>query len=540
MKNLHNGTRVVAADSATKATYSCSPVRLLAFLLAAILFQACARQVSTSVHSASRDVLRIAVAGEPANLNPIHSRTTSEDYFEEAIFDGLLKFDPSGRLLPDLATAVPSRENGGISADLLTITYHLRHGVVWQDGAPFTSRDVAFTYRLHVDPKGVGTQYSLYRRIAKVETPDLFTVRITLTKPSVVALNNFFVGAGGEIVPEHILRHEAQPYGAFDSHPVGTGPYRLEKWERGNQVRLVANPRYFGGAPRIPHITVRFVRSSTTRALLLREGQLDVANLAVEDIPSLDGDSSVAILKGRSFDLYFVEFNTKKDPFDDATARRGLAYALDRRLVLKGLGGSGVLAQTLVPSDSWAYDANNGCASFDPRRARALLTNKQRLRFALSYGAEPHMEDLAIKLQQQWRAAGVDVSLRPLAMDVFYGDNGPLEKGSFQVALDGLRLPDPVDMDAALLSQYQPPEGGNSSRYTNRAVDAWLIAAQETYERKARRALYAKVERTVCREAPIIPLYFVVRFYGVSRSLQNFVPNNVSSDLWNVATWYWK
>lgn len=532
------GFLVVVKNSVNVVKLHC---RALALLLIAVALQACtSRFGGPSTRSASSDVVRIAVGTEPATLNPIHVQIVNESYIEEAIFDALLKVDPTGRLLPDLAATVPSRANGGISADLRTITYHLRHGVVWQDGVPFTSADVAFTYRLHVDPHGSASEYSSYKQIVKLETPDAYTVRIRLGKPSVAALD-LFAGSGGQIVPLHLLAHERNLRTAsFNSLPIGTGPYRLVKWERGNKIELVANPRYFGGAPHIQKLTFLFVPSSATRALLLEENQVDVAGIHPIDFAQLKSARSIGIVRAPTFDVFFIEFNTEKKPLDNQAVRRGLAYAINQPQVLKGLNGSGVSAQTLLPSQSWAFDAKNGCPRFDPHRAEALLAPAQPLRLDIDYVVSPIMEDVAVKLQQQWRAAGVETQLRPRSLDALFGVGGILDRGRFQVDIDELRLVEPTDLAYALASTRKPPQGSNDSRYTNHAVDTWLSEADATDDLQARRALYAQVQRAVCRDVPIIPLYWDVRFYGVNRALQNFVPNIITSDLWNVARWRWE
>ena len=491
------------------------------------------------MRSAARDTVRIAVGTEPVTLNPILVQNGNEVYFEEAIFDGLLKLDPTGHLLPDLAATVPSRANGGISADLRTITYHLRHGVVWQDGAPFTSADVAFTYRLQVDPHGFGTQYSTYKQIAKLETPDAYTVRIRLGKPSVAALTDLF--AGGQIVPEHLLEHVRNLHTAsFNSLPIGTGPYRLVKWERGNRVELVANPRYFGGAPHIQKLTFLFVPSLETGALLLKQGAVDVSRIMPSGVAQLKSDRSIALRQAYTFDIFFLVFNTERAPLDNRGVRQGLAYAINQPQVLKGLDGIGEPAQTLLPSRSWAFDAKSGCPRFDPHRADALLARARPLRFDVMYVGEPTMEDVAVKLQQQWRAAGVETQLSPRSLDALYGVDGILNKGNFQAAIYELRLPEPTDLGGALASTSKPPQGDNVGGYTNHDVDTWLSEAETTDDLQARRALYAQVQRAVCRDVPIIPLFFHVRLYGVNRALQNFVPNIITSDLWNVASWKWE
>lgn len=522
--------------------YSCAMLRVLALLLIAVALQACASRFGgRPMRSAPRDTLRIAVGTEPDTLNPILVQNGNEVYFEEAIFDGLLKLDPRGHLLPDLAATVPSRANGGISADLRTITYHLRHGVVWQDGVPFTSADVAFTYRLQVDPHGFATGYSTYKQITKLETPDAYTVRIRVAKPSVAALTDLFAGGGGYIVPAHLLEQVRNLHTAsFNSLPIGTGPYRLVKWERGNKIELVANPRYFGGAPHIQKLTFLFVPSLETGSLLLKQGEVDVSRIMPSNVAQLKNVRSIAIMQAHTFDVFFLSFNTEQRPLDSAAVRQGLAYAINQPQVLKGLSGIGESAETLLRPDSWAFDAKNGCPRFDPHRAEALLARAEPLQLEMGYVAEPVMEDVAVKLQQQWRAAGVEMQLRPRSLDALFGVDGILNKGNFQVAIYELRLPEPTDLRGALASTSKPPQGNNIAGYTNHDVDTWLSEAEATDDLQARRGLYAQVQRAVCRDVPIIPLFFHVRLYAVNRALQNFVPNIITSDLWNVASWRWE
>jgi len=154
--------------------------------------------------------------------------------------------------------------------------------------------------------------------------------------------------------------------------------------------------------------------------------------------------------------------------------------------------------------------------------------------------AEPVMEDVAVKLQQQWRAAGVETQLRPRSLDALFGVDGILNKGNFQVGIAELRLPEPTDLSGVLASTSKPPQGNNTSLYTNHDVDTWLSEAEGTDDLQTRRALYFQVQRAVCRDVPIIPLFWHVRLYGVNRALKNFVPNIITSDLWNVASWRWE
>ncbi|MBV8354000.1 MAG: peptide ABC transporter substrate-binding protein, partial [Candidatus Eremiobacteraeota bacterium] len=202
--------------------------------------------------------LRVAVTIAPRSLNPILTTTAVEFDLARFCFDGLLATTPAGVPSPNLATEVPSLRNGGISRDGKAIRYRLRHGVRWHDGAPFTSRDVAFTWRAIMNP-ATNLQNRLgYDQVAGVETPDAYTVVFHMKRPFSPALDSLMGYA--VVIPAHLLeKYPDLNHVDFNGAPVGTGPFKFVRWVRGDRIEYEAYDRYHLGKPRLQRVVVKLI-----------------------------------------------------------------------------------------------------------------------------------------------------------------------------------------------------------------------------------------------------------------------------------------
>ena len=493
---------------------------------------ACGRGIHHAGNVLERSVVQVAIPRDPAMLNPLISETEDEFSIEAAIFDGLLKFDSNGRLIPDLAVAVPSRTNGGISADFSTITYHLRRSVVWQDGSPFTSGDVAFTYRMLISDRVASPLRSSYEQIASLEAPSPFIVVVQLRKPSLAAISQIFVAGEGFIVPEHVLRHVDDIHRAlFNASPVGTGPFSVYRWKRGDDIQLVANDRYFGGRPRVRGLRLRIVPDADTRSQLVATGAVDLAAVAPGAVSSLASVPGIRIVQGRTTDVFYLDLNTRRAPLDDRAVRDALASAIDREQVVSALAGRAQIANSLMP-----HVFRFPCIG--DRRPHALLERPGgKLHLEITYAAAARMDGVALALQQMWKSIGVDATLRALPFALLYGERGVVATGRYEVAIDGLGVATPGDIAPIIGTNNAPPNGFNFSRYANANVDRWLAMADATDDERERARLYAHVQDTLCRDAPVIPLFWRKYTYAFSSRLHGFAPEPITSDLWNVAVW---
>jgi peptide/nickel transport system substrate-binding protein len=493
---------------------------------------------------------------QPNSLDPLHAVQFYENYLAEAIFSALCVIDDRGNVAPDLARVVPTRANGGISADGKTIVYHLRPNVRWQDGVPLTSRDVAYTFERMRDPKTNFPETSVYVIIDRLETPDPLTVVLRLHAPWADATSGLFVGGqDGSIVPEHALRDVSDlSSSSFESRPIGSGPYVLDSWERGSKLVLRANPGYFRGAPHIARIDLEFVPDQNVLALRVKDGELDFSPQVPQSFAAgLHDTPQLHILAVPTYSDVELVFDVRKASFDDARVRRALSLAIDRaRLTEDVYHGFAVPDDDLVPPQSPFHVTS---ASFaprgDPDQARRLLDAAgwklgsdgvrhragAALAFALTTQAGyAQIASDAVQVQAMWRAIGVDASLRPILSNMLYAAGGTMRRGDFEVAIvpDGYAIT--ADRADTLTTAGLPP-GRNYSLYTDRDVDAWTAAARVTEDLGARKALYTKISERVRRDAPLRPLLWTKLVYVYSGALHGMRPETVNSDFWNVYDW---
>jgi len=500
-------------------------------------------------------VVRMAIKAEPNTLNPVLSGLIEEGEVEGAIFNGLVKYDGHANLLPDLAVAVPSLSNGGISRDGKTITYHLRRGVTWQDGAPFTAADVAFTYRAYTDPK-VNTFYtSTYKRITSLATPDPYTVVIHMKTPFALAILQFFErSTGGFVIPEHILARSADMNtDPFGKHPLGTGPFVVDSWDHGSLIVLKANPHYFGGPPKVHEVDIHIVPNPNTQITMASSHELDVAAyLTPVQYPQIQSIPGMHALLVPTLLERFLTFNITHAPLSDPTVRRALALALDReRINTTAYIGTAITAQTLIPPSNWAYDPT-GAIPYDPALAKSLLDHDgwipgpdgirmkdgKPLSFGLLNQTESNaLSTMAQEIQRAWLTIGVSVDLRAVNKSVIYGNPGLATDGKFDALLDDWEAdPDP-DRNQIIETVSFAPHSYNDAFYSDPEVDLWSEQAVTTYDMATRKRLYSLIQQRLNRDVPYVPLVWEGRIFAVNNDLRNFMPAPGSTSFWNAETW---
>src|SRR5579862_7735144 len=205
------------------------------------------------VSGAPASQLRIGISTEPNSLSPLLALNDYEQFVDRLIFDVLVTVDAGGRrLVPRLATQVPTLANGGISKDGLTITYHLRRNVRWHDGVPFTSKDVVFSWHAVLNPANNVLSRRGYDQVASMATPDDYTVVMHMKRLYAPAIDTIFGESDTPfcILPAHLLaQYPNLNQVPFNAAPVGTGPFKFARWLRSDRIVLTANASYFRGAP---------------------------------------------------------------------------------------------------------------------------------------------------------------------------------------------------------------------------------------------------------------------------------------------------
>ncbi|HXO16700.1 MAG TPA: ABC transporter substrate-binding protein, partial [Candidatus Dormibacteraeota bacterium] len=225
------------------------------------------------------NVLRVAIQGDVKSLNPLLNSNTTDGFIANLMFEPLLSADAKGNPVPILARTVPTPENGGVSRDGLTITYHLRSNVKWTDGQPVTSADVKWSWQAIMNPSNNIVSRHGYDFVKSIDTPNARTVIVHLTQKFSPFVNTFFAMSDQPmpVAPAHVLSRYADfNQVPFDNEPnVSDGPFRFGEWSRGDHITLLRNDGFFMGRPHLSKIEIRIVPDENTTINLMKTHAID-------------------------------------------------------------------------------------------------------------------------------------------------------------------------------------------------------------------------------------------------------------------------
>jgi peptide/nickel transport system substrate-binding protein len=510
----------------------------------------------------------VVLESSPNNLDPRQGTDAQSERVGGLIFDALVKKDENYNLRPWLAT-------NWEQPDALTWVFHLRDGVKFQDGRPLEAEDVVWTIESLIEPKLAGlisAKSGAFAAVDRAEARDRLTVVVRMKRPDAGLLFNMSDGLFG-VVPRGAG-------GDFGMHPVGSGPFRfvsqvqdkevvLERFEgcwscreqgtgnreqktgirdqgTGNREQKTGirdqgtGNREKNNGEEIQRVRFEVVPDTITGALELQKGSADAESnvltpdmvYALRDAPGLETAS------GPGSNVWYLNFNVADAALRDKRVRQAVALAMDRRAIVAALWrGHARLADTLLPTGQWAEATDAELAHYphDPARAAALLQaaghpsgrDGVRLRLSLKISQDETTRLLAAVLQQQLRAAGIELRIRSAEFGTFYAD---VTHGAFQMyILKWIGSNEDPDIYRYMVSSGSfPPKGANRGHYVNTRVDALLAkAAAETgpaAEVEARRrAEYVEVQQILADELPAIPLWAPENEVVHTRRLQGVV-----------------
>jgi peptide/nickel transport system substrate-binding protein len=496
------------------------------------------------------------VLGFSETINPIYSArmvpaNPVDQDISTLVFDGLTVLDETGRLAPALAT------EWDVSEDGMQYEFRLREDVVWQDGAPFTAADVAFTIQTMQDPnyQGDSSLAELWRNVT-VQQLDEYTVRFTLQEPFPSFLQYTIIG----MLPAHLLSNVAAedlPYHDFSTRsPIGTGMFMVDQ-VTADQVVLVANPDYWGPKPFLDQVEFWFYSEWDGLLEDYERGEIqglhpdDLEELAdVEAFPSLEMYSA----QSAGYGLVYLNLANESLPFlQQKEVRQALLYALDRQgLVDEVLEGQGLVADSPILPITWAYDPGVRKYAYDPERAIGLLdaTGWQdsdgdlvrdkdgvELEFSLLTSDDPIMTRMAEQMARQWRVVGIEATIRAVSTDAAVHF---VRNRNFDAALIEIELtadPDPYP----LWHSTQAESGQNFAGFANEEVDIVMEEARRTTDRERRFELYAAFQQIFAEEVPSLLIYYPIYVYAVDESVHDvqLSPLLYTSDRFrNIYEWY--
>jgi len=314
-------------------------------------------------HSTQRDMRTVVflIESSPANLDPRIGTDAQSQRIDALLFDGLVDHNASFEFTPALAT-------GWEQPDPLTIVFHLRDGVRFGDGRAFTARDVVWTIDSIRTGAVISPKAAAYAAIASVEVRDPLTVVLHLKHADNYLLRNLSTGAMG-IVPEGSGRD-------FWKHPVGTGPFRFVSQQIDQDVTIERNPLSWSIEPKLERVRFRVVPDATTESLELEKGSGDVAvnSLPIDSLPVLAARKDLQIEETGGTEIQYLAFNVRDPLLADARVRQAIAWAIDRRLIIKTLlRGHAQAADSLLPKGHWAWTDQVARYEYDPAPSERLL-----------------------------------------------------------------------------------------------------------------------------------------------------------------------
>ena len=524
-------------------------------------------------------------------MTPYLSGGTKDIWASSMVLEPLAGIDADGNLVTKLAAEIPTLSNGGVSADMTTITWKLIPGLLWSDGTPVTADDAVFTWQYCTDPAGGCAQATKFDGVALVEAVDAGTVKVTFSGPKPNPYTAF-VGALAPILQKaqfaNCLGAAAPTCTDANTMPIGTGPFKVTGFTVNDTVTMEANPNYRDPAkPAFAKATIKGGGDAESSARAVMEtGEFDYAWNT--QIPPDSQAAMTAAGKGQfvvafgtlveriemnttdpSPDLPEGERSTAKHPhpiLSDIKVRTALSKAIDRSILVEvGYGAGGKPTCNVIPApEAWASD-NTGCLAQDMPGAMALLDeagwkdsdgdgirDKDGKKLSILYQTtvNPVRQDFQALIKDWWTELGVEVELKAIDPGVFFGGD-PGSPDTFQRFYADVQMyannsdtPDPE----TYLGQYQcrnapTPEnqwqGENINRFCDPAFDALHAKLTQTTDLAERQAIAKQLNDMVTKDSMIVvPLVHRGTLSAHSNALGGVIINAWDSELWNVADWH--
>ncbi|UCD71346.1 MAG: hypothetical protein JSW70_10170 [Syntrophobacterales bacterium] len=478
---------------------------------------------------------------KPTIINPILTHSSISAVLKGIIFDGLIKLNDEMEPVPHLAL---SWEN---SPDGLVWTFSLRRGVRFHDGSELASEDVKFTFDKVNDPSIKSPYLSIFGNIKAVRARDRYTVEIHLKNPFPSLL--FYLDVG--ILPKHLLVGKDLWKAEFNYHPIGTGPFKMERWPE-DEIILKANEDYFKGKPHLSRVIVRSFKDQRVVWAELMKGTVDCMFLTYPK--NYDIMEKIPQFKVYSFlnpYYYIMAFNEDNILFRQKRVRHALNYAVDKeRIVEKVLRGRGRVSSGPIYPQTWAYSKVIEPYPYDPKMTTKLLakagwkdTNGNHLldkegrefEFVLLIIEEDDVSRAcALLIQQQLLDIGIRMTVRPVPFSVMYEKF--LSTKRFDASLLTMISDDP-DKNYLWWHSSQIDGGFNVFSYKNKKVDELLDKGRTTWDREERRGIYYQFQREIYEDPPGIFLFWRDYLIGIHKRFRGvrFSPAGILN---NINEWY--
>ncbi|MCT4507645.1 MAG: ABC transporter substrate-binding protein [Tepidibacter sp.] len=497
---------------------------------------------STIKEQSSKDVQKEKVltygtanVSETGRINPALDEHAE---IHKLIFTGLTKHDKEGKVVPDLAKEWTFDERTN------TYDFKLNEGVKWQDGEEFTAEDVKFTIESIKNPNNASEIKSNYEEIESVEVIDKYNVKLHLKSPCVAVLDYLSVG----MLPKHLLEGKNLNNNEFNQNPVGTGPYKFDKWEVGQYIQLVSNKNYYNNTLNIDKVIFKIIKDEKVRAMQLKSGEIDLAQLEPKDTEVFEDIEGIKLYREKTADYRGVMYNFNNDLFKNKEVIKALNYAVNRQDIVDSvLNGMGKVAygplqmSTYNNEDVEKYEYN-------PQKSKEILVQNgwklnednvfekdgKTLSFKLTcFEGDPVRVNMSNIVSHQFKKIGVEAKV-----DI----QSEIDWENLESFLIGWGSPyDPDDHTYKVFHSSQIESGMNLNAYTNKKVDDFITKGRTTLKEEDRKQYYMDFQKELALDPPFTFLAYIDAVYGAKNNIvgieDTVLGHHGVGFLWNIEEW---
>lgn len=460
---------------------------------------------------AAGNTLTVANTYDAKTLDPIGANEVAASGMNIHIYDTLLDLDVKGNLGPRLATDWEVK-------DPTTLVFHLRKDVKFHNGDPMTSADVKYSLDRARGPEGSSIhQYS--QLVDNVETPDDYTVVIHLKEPNTPFLM-ILTHPWASVLSKRAVEEKGEAYGM---NPVGTGPYKLESWKKGDRITLVRNEDYWGEKPNIEKIVMRSVPESNSRTIALESGDVDIAfEISPVDIKRLEDNPNINVTRDFTSSTTYLGINTSKEKLKDKKVRQALWHALDVPTIHEAAwhGVGSVPKAPMAPSILYAAD-DLPQYEFNPEKAKQMLEEAgvKDLKLDIWTNELQQRQDMAQMVQAYLAAIGVQSEIKVLEWGAYLSG---LEERNHDLFLLGwsASVPDP---DVCLTGVFATDAPSNYSYFSSPKLDELLAKGRTLENGDERKQVYRDAQMEIIDQVPWIYMHVDEKVIGTQKNVKNFV-----------------
>ena len=525
----------------------------------------------------------------PSILNPFLSGGTKDVESASMIIEPLARYNENGELVPWLVEEIPTTDNGGVSADLTSITWKITPGILWSDGTEFTSADVKFTADYCMDPEGGCAQLTKFDGVTSIDTPDDYTVTVNFEGPTPFPYGPF-VGGESPILQAaqfaDCMGAKAPECTEQNFYPIGTGPFTVTDFRPNDVIQMAANENYRDPAkPAFATVTFKGGGDATAAGRAVMEtGEFDYAwnlQLAPDVIAQMEAGGKGTPVAGFGPLVERIMLNnTNPDPalgpddravvrphpfLGDPAVYKAMSMAIDRPLLVEiGYGKAGKVSCNWIPAPAAYNSTSLSCDTQDIVGANAMLDaagivdtdgdgirEKDGVPLKILYQTSTNAvrQDFQALIKQWWSEIGIETELRNINASVFFGGD-PASPDTFQKFYADVEMyantfngTDPQSYLGNMLCDKAPSpasqwQGENISRFCMEEYDALYAQLTQTAGIEARSEIGKKLNDMAVTNGAMIPLVHRGRLSAHANSLGGVVLNVWDSELWNVADWY--